>query len=214
MDIPSATPREQKRMNSFVVLPRDQRGEIRCQHVKARYASSLAHLWSHLSSGQIRPWHQGLCTVADRGEGHGGGRPPLVLDQTEAQRAEIIFFLRSSPPPLSQSLDDWVRHWCTPVFLNNVTSSFMSPSNWFVRVKEARPKVNLPPNNAIIWTENRFWPQLAWSHRVFLRSWLVVQLRFKLMASHSVNRHSPNWANHQRIYSRKNLGKLGFFCNE
>ena len=133
MDIPPPTPPEQKRENSFVVLPRDPRGEIGCQRVKTRYASSLAHLWSHLSSGRIRPWHQGLCTVADR-------EPPLFLDQTEAQRAEIIFF--ETVPPLSQSLDDWVPHWCTPLFLNNVTSSFMSPSNWFVRVTDTRPRVN------------------------------------------------------------------------
>ena len=32
-----------------------------------------------------------------------GARAPLILDQNEAQRAEIIFF---SPPPLSQGLDD------------------------------------------------------------------------------------------------------------
>ena len=32
-----------------------------------------------------------------------GARAPLILDQNEAQRAEIIFL---SPPPLSQGLDD------------------------------------------------------------------------------------------------------------
>ena len=31
--------------------------------------------------------------------------PPLFLDQNEAQRAEKIFF-ETSPPPLSQSVDD------------------------------------------------------------------------------------------------------------
>ena len=159
MDIPPHTPPKQKRMNNFVLLPMDQRGEIGCQHVKAHYASSSAHLWSHLSSGQIRPWHKGLCTVVDRGGGAWGARPPLFLDQTEDQRVEIIFF--ESVPTLSQTLDDWVPHWCNPLFLNNVTSSFMSPSNWFVRVKETRPRVNFT------WTENRFWPQLAWSHQVF-----------------------------------------------
>ena len=38
-----------------------------------------------------------------------GGRPPtiLFLDQTEARRAEIIFFVvRASPPPLSKGLHD------------------------------------------------------------------------------------------------------------
>ena len=33
-----------------------------------------------------------------------GARAPLILDQNEAQRAEIIFW--SPPPPLSQGLDD------------------------------------------------------------------------------------------------------------
>ena len=42
------------------------------------------------------------------GRGTGGPGPPLFLDQTEAQRAEIIFF--ETVPPLSQSLDDWVPH--------------------------------------------------------------------------------------------------------
>ena len=34
-----------------------------------------------------------------------GRAPPLFLDQNEAQRAKKMF-LRPSPPPLSQSLDD------------------------------------------------------------------------------------------------------------
>ena len=36
--------------------------------------------------------------MTDLGEGP-GGPPPLVLDQTEAHRAEKKFFLRLSPPP-------------------------------------------------------------------------------------------------------------------
>ena len=141
MDVPPPTPPEQKRENSFVVLPRDQRGEIGSQRVKTHYASSLAHLWSHLSSGRIRPWHQGLCTVADRGEGHRGTRPPFIFRPNWGPKGWNNFFW-DRPPPLSQSLDDWVPHWCTPLFLNNVTSSFMSPSNWFVRVTDTRPRVN------------------------------------------------------------------------
>ena len=39
--------------------------------------------------------------MADRGE----GPPPLFLDQTEARRAEKVFF-ETAPPPLSQGLDD------------------------------------------------------------------------------------------------------------
>ena len=42
--------------------------------------------------------------VADLGEVPGGLRPPLFLDQTEAQRAEKNLF--GDPPPLSQGLDD------------------------------------------------------------------------------------------------------------
>ena len=41
------------------------------------------------------------------GGGGGGWQPPLFLDQTEAQRAKKIFFLRPGPP-LSECLDD--RH--------------------------------------------------------------------------------------------------------
>ena len=41
--------------------------------------------------------------MTDLGEGP-GGPPPLVLDQTEARRAEKKFFLRLSPPLLSQGL--------------------------------------------------------------------------------------------------------------
>ena len=57
--------------------------------------------------------------MADPGEGPGGGggggggaprppRPPLLLDQTEATRAEKIFSENAPPPPLplSQGLDD------------------------------------------------------------------------------------------------------------
>ena len=66
--------------------------------------------------------------MADPGEGPGGpAPPPLVLGQTEAQRAEKIFLeTPSTPPPppppprppLSKGLDDrastylkvWIRH--------------------------------------------------------------------------------------------------------
>ena len=55
-------------------------------------------------------------TVADPGEGPGGGPvPPLFLDQTEAQRAEKNFFqtvppylrvwMTAPPRPLSEGLD-------------------------------------------------------------------------------------------------------------
>ena len=40
--------------------------------------------------------------MADRGE----GPPPLFLNQTEARRAEKVFFETAPPPPLSQGLDD------------------------------------------------------------------------------------------------------------
>ena len=43
-------------------------------------------------------------TVADQGEGSGGARPSLILDQTEARRAKKISFINH--PPLSQGLDD------------------------------------------------------------------------------------------------------------
>ena len=43
-------------------------------------------------------------TVADPGEGP-GGPAPLLLDQTDAQRAEKHFFW-DRPPPLYQGLDD------------------------------------------------------------------------------------------------------------
>ena len=48
--------------------------------------------------------------VADPGEGPGGSPPPnlLVLDQSEARRAEN-FFLETGPP-LSKDLDDWLPH--------------------------------------------------------------------------------------------------------
>ena len=44
--------------------------------------------------------------MADAREGPGGGRlPPLLLDQTEARRAEKVFF-KTAPPALSQGLGD------------------------------------------------------------------------------------------------------------
>ena len=47
--------------------------------------------------------------MADPGEGPGGSPPHLlVLDQSEARRAEN-FFLETGPP-LSKDLDDWLPH--------------------------------------------------------------------------------------------------------
>ena len=43
--------------------------------------------------------------VADSGEGPGGARPPLFLDQNESQRTEDIFW-RPPPTSLPQDLDD------------------------------------------------------------------------------------------------------------
>ena len=64
----------------------------------------------------------------DPGEGPGGPAPPppLVLDQTEAQRAEKNFLETPSPPPLSKGLDDraptylkvWIKHWLVPIWEN------------------------------------------------------------------------------------------------
>ena len=42
-----------------------------------------------------------------RGGARRGPPTPLHLDQTEARRAEKIFFGGPPPPPLSQDLDDW-----------------------------------------------------------------------------------------------------------
>ena len=54
--------------------------------------------------------------MADPGEGPGGGgggagpppppRPPISLDQTEATRAEKVFWENATDLPLSQGLDD------------------------------------------------------------------------------------------------------------
>ena len=46
--------------------------------------------------------------MADPGEGPGGPRPPLFLDQTEARRAEKNLG-GGTGPPLSQGLDDRPR---------------------------------------------------------------------------------------------------------
>ena len=43
--------------------------------------------------------------VSDRSRGGAGGPPPLVLDQTEAQRAEKNFFWDCPPPVISGSDD-------------------------------------------------------------------------------------------------------------
>ena len=45
-----------------------------------------------------------IYSVADAGEGPGGGLPPLFLDQTEAWRAEKTFW--RPPPPFSNGVDD------------------------------------------------------------------------------------------------------------
>ena len=57
------------------------------------------------------PINRGVCTLADPGEGPGGpgGPPPLFLDQTEARRAEKIFWGAPGPP--------YLRVWMTaPAF--------------------------------------------------------------------------------------------------
>ena len=56
------------------------------------------------------PINRGVCKVADPGEGPGGARPPpLFLDQTEARRAEKIFWGAPGPP--------YLRVWMTaPAF--------------------------------------------------------------------------------------------------
>ena len=43
--------------------------------------------------------------VADPGEGHGGGRPPLFLDQNEAEKTFFDTAAPPPPPPLSEYLD-------------------------------------------------------------------------------------------------------------
>ena len=43
--------------------------------------------------------------MADPGEAAGGPPPPLYLDQTEARRAEKMFFGDRAPPPLLKGLD-------------------------------------------------------------------------------------------------------------
>ena len=47
-----------------------------------------------------------LNTVADLGEGPGGSGPPLFLNQTEAPRAEKVFFGDRAP--------SWIHHWNVP----------------------------------------------------------------------------------------------------
>lgn len=61
----------------------------------------------HISYLMIRPRIEPKPTfsVADQGEGPGAPSPPIFLAQTEARRAENIFFLRPDPP-LTQGLDD------------------------------------------------------------------------------------------------------------
>ena len=64
----------------------------------------------HISYLMIRPGIEPKPTfsVADQGEGPGAPgapSPPIFLAQTEARRAENIFFLRPDPP-LTQGLDD------------------------------------------------------------------------------------------------------------
>ena len=69
---------------------------------KARSCKILSHMESTLK--RCSHSRQPLSEV-DPGEGPGGPRPPLFLDQTEARRAEKKFFFRPGPP-LSQGLDD------------------------------------------------------------------------------------------------------------
>ena len=45
-------------------------------------------------------------TVADPGEGPGGVAPPLVLDQTEALKAEKKIFPHHPPPRVTKGQDD------------------------------------------------------------------------------------------------------------
>ena len=49
-------------------------------------------------------WREVSTTVADQGEGSGGARPSLILDQTEARRAKKIFFINHPP---------YLRVWMT-----------------------------------------------------------------------------------------------------
>ena len=46
-------------------------------------------------------------SVADPGEGPGGGRLPLFLDQTEAPKAEKYLFGDQDPPYPKV----WIRYW-------------------------------------------------------------------------------------------------------
>ena len=54
-----------------------------------------------------------------QGRGPGPAPPILVLDQTEARRAEKIFLGDRPPTPFSKGLDDrphpylkvWIQHW-------------------------------------------------------------------------------------------------------
>ena len=74
--------------------------------------------------------------MATPGEGPGGPARPLILDQTEARRAEKIFFATAPPPPpprdLSQGLDN------RPGYATE--GGFGEWSQWFsIRVNERLP---------------------------------------------------------------------------
>ena len=72
--------------------------------------------------------------VATPGEGPGGPARPLILDQTEARRAEKFFFATAPPPPpdLSQGLDNRPGY--------PTEGGFGEWSQWFsIRVNERLP---------------------------------------------------------------------------
>ena len=69
-----------------------------------------------------------------RGGGRGGGaRLTLFLDQTEARRAEILFFFKTGPP-LSQGLDDrpppTLSEGLDPLLDSNEKGTFYLQSNF------------------------------------------------------------------------------------
>lgn len=63
------------------------------------------HFWGNFCA--INPRKNVWLQVISGGSGEGPGLP-LFLDQTEAQRAENVFFLETGPPPC---LKVWIRHW-------------------------------------------------------------------------------------------------------
>lgn len=63
------------------------------------------HFWGNFCA--INPQKNVWLQVISGGSGEGPGLP-LFLDQTEAQRAENVFFLETGRPPF---LKVWIRHW-------------------------------------------------------------------------------------------------------